>query len=83
VTLAVGYLLISKVGFLHTMTDFILPNDIQIVPIELASSTEAYIDELANAREVTLKRNIMEELKTLVQTAVSNELEIHKITMTV
>ena len=43
--------------------------------------TEAYIDEqLANAREMNLKREIMKELKSSIQTTVSNELEFQKIT---
>ena len=43
--------------------------------------TEAYIDEqLANAREMNLKREIMTELKSFIQTTVSNELEFQKIT---
>lgn len=46
-----------------------------------ASSTEDFIDEqVTNIRVATLKREIMEELNTFIQSTVSKELEYQKIT---
>ena len=49
---------------------------------KLDNSTEAFIDkQYENARDTTLKKEIMEEVKFYVKNAVISELEVHKMTM--